>query len=899
MRNYYLFLVLVVSFLGNNSYAQNDVYFNQYASIRYLNNPAELTFNRKNGLYYFRRDQWLNSPLKSANNSILTGQLNVSRTVDLGLSMSQYNSGNAYSNSAYQLHLAWKGRVNDESNTYFSFGTNLKFGSLRTDFSNVLLFDPNDPKIPLTITSQNYWDVGTGFNFKCNVFNLGVALNSLRGYSEVNRNDFLFARTVTYNLGINLSDGFPYTGLATLSQPNIYLRARSINNAVWQGEGFIDYNVHMGDESQRNYVIIGIGVRRDFSTTYYNSILAHINLSFGGRAKLLLGVGPEFSTAPLGNVSSGNMEYIVGIEKGTKTDRFYQSLYEGDALLRQNKYLEASESYKNAKDIFPNSDLVERREKKTDAISQAWNEFNQFKDFAEQSFRSGNYSLAYDQILIAEKSLNNYKNELKRLTSKTNVPSEESFLRSKKQQYEKAKIASNSYLEGVKLFEEKKYAYALREFENAKRDFEVANVSISGDLINKIEVCKSIIKRQEEEERIKKIQNFIVTAKEKFKNEDYTGCLYDLNQILNGLDPNNIEAKNLKKDAEQKYQEQELKRRQKECDEHYDLAEKLKGQGKLEDALNEINAAIDVLENCERCDLLKTKIENEIESKKKQDYDNLVAEGDKAWEEKFELARLYYEKASKIIDSDEIQATIRSCSGKTVAGSNLAEIRKLAEPAVVLITVTHYFKTIKPFLSQGSGFFINSNGRGLTNSHVVNPEMDFYLLAQELTSISDFSFEEWYNKVKSDYIRTEVKVKTKNGDVYDVRVIQSFSDYMDNKSHDWAVFEVVNRSSKFPYLRLCSKYPEEPNSVYAVGFPKNDDVKDYGVDNAYVTYGVINNEVKNDIIPISVPIDHGSSGGPLLNEEGQVIGITTWGLNEFLHFALNIFSLPTEFQPKK
>ena len=831
MRNYYLFLVLVVSFLGNNSYAQNDVYFNQYASIRYLNNPAELTFNRKNGLYYFRRDQWLNSPLKSANNSILTGQVNVSRTVDLGLSMSQYNSGNAYSNSAYQLHLAWKGRVNDESNTYFSFGTNLKFGSLRTDFSNVLLFDPNDPQIPLTINSQNYWDVGTGFNFKCNVFNFGVALNSLRGYSEVNRNDFLFARTVTYNLGINLSDGFPYSGLATLSQPNIYLRARSINNAVWQGEGFIDYNVHMGDENQRNYVIIGIGVRRDFSTTYYNSILAHINLSFGGRAKLLLGVGPEFSTAPLGNVSSGNMEYIVGIEKGTKTDRFYQSLYEGDALLRQNKYLEAGKSYKNAKDIFPNSALVERREKKTDAISQAWNEFNQFKAFAEQSFISGNYSLAYDQILIAEKSLNNYKYELNKLTSKTNVPSEESLLRTRKQQYEKAKIANHSYQEGVKLFEEKKYVEALREFERAKTDFQTASVSLSGDLINKMEVCKSIIKRQEEEERIKRIQNLIVTAKEKFKNEDYTGCLYDLNQILNGLDPNNIDAKNLKKDAEQKYQEQELKRRQKECDEHYDFAEKLKGQGKLEEALYEINAAMDALETCERCDLLKTRIVNEIEEKKKKEFDNLVAEGDKAVKlGNYNLALIYFNKALEIKSDEFLLARIQDCQDRKGSSVSWSAIRESCARVEVYIDGS--------FVGSGSCVLIGAR-KALTNYHVVSDFFDYPYRTVRYKLVFDENDEIWASEIF---------------EISESKDLATLSFREEKKS-----VEVFNQKLKFGEELTAITSADGDLNVLAKG-----ELSDLPTSDRY-TYQV------------SIPMTHGSSGGGIFNNKGQLVAIAVGG----------------------
>jgi len=45
-------------------------------------------------------------------------------------------------------------------------------------------------------------------------------------------------------------------------------------------------------------------------------------------------------------------------------------------------------------------------------------------------------------------------------------------------------------------------------------------------------------------------------------------------------------------------------------------------------------------------------------------------------------------------------------------------------------------------------------------------------------------------------------------------------------------------------------------------------------------------------IQISVPIDHGSSGGALINQYGEAIGITSAGLGEYssanLNFAVDI-----------
>lgn len=57
-----------------------------------------------------------------------------------------------------------------------------------------------------------------------------------------------------------------------------------------------------------------------------------------------------------------------------------------------------------------------------------------------------------------------------------------------------------------------------------------------------------------------------------------------------------------------------------------------------------------------------------------------------------------------------------------------------------------------------------------------------------------------------------------------------------------------------------------------------------------VSEGIISNIDEKDLIRISVPISHGSSGGVLLNNKNQVIGITSAGYDnaQNLNFAINI-----------
>ncbi|XEC93699.1 stalk domain-containing protein [Paenibacillus tarimensis] len=80
---------------------------------------------------------------------------------------------------------------------------------------------------------------------------------------------------------------------------------------------------------------------------------------------------------------------------------------------------------------------------------------------------------------------------------------------------------------------------------------------------------------------------------------------------------------------------------------------------------------------------------------------------------------------------------------------------------------------------------------------------------------------------------------------------------------------------------------EKGDRVIAIGSP-------YGLQNT-VSEGLISNflyEGGIDYLQINAPIDHGSSGGALFNEYGELIGITTWkveGSTASLNFAVSAY----------
>ena len=140
--------------------------------------------------------------------------------------------------------------------------------------------------------------------------------------------------------------------------------------------------------------------------------------------------------------------------------------------------------------------------------------------------------------------------------------------------------------------------------------------------------------------------------------------------------------------------------------------------------------------------------------------------------------------------------------------------------------------------SSGSGFFITGDGVAVTSFHVID----------------DAAY---------------ARVTMSNGSTFDVDRVLAFSE-----EEDIAVVRV--KGGKFPFLSLGDPAKLRPAQViYCMGSP-------YGfadtISNGLVSTSPIKSypQIDNrEFIQISVPISSGSSGGPLINEFGEVVGITT------------------------
>ena len=193
------------------------------------------------------------------------------------------------------------------------------------------------------------------------------------------------------------------------------------------------------------------------------------------------------------------------------------------------------------------------------------------------------------------------------------------------------------------------------------------------------------------------------------------------------------------------------------------------------------------------------------------------------------------------------QVTVTNAAAATSSSSStVGEIYKRSADAVVKITVTSAGQASPTGgggqqQAQGSGFVYDTDGHVITNQHVVDGA-------------------------------ESVSVKFANGKTYSATVVGT------DPSTDLAVIDVDAPASALKPLELAdSSAVEVGDGVIAIGSP-------FGLDQT-VTTGIVsalhrqisspNNFSIDDAIQTDAAINHGNSGGPLLDMNGDVIGVNS------------------------
>jgi serine protease Do len=164
---------------------------------------------------------------------------------------------------------------------------------------------------------------------------------------------------------------------------------------------------------------------------------------------------------------------------------------------------------------------------------------------------------------------------------------------------------------------------------------------------------------------------------------------------------------------------------------------------------------------------------------------------------------------------------------------SLKDIIREAEEATFIIYTYDEFGSPA---GSGSGFFINANGIGITNYHVLDGSV-------------------------------KAIIKTSNGKEYEIdSVIASDKDW------DIVKFSIKANGNTFKPLRFSKNKIEKGDVVYNISSPM-------GLEKT-VSDGIVSSlredKQHGEIVQVTAPISSGSSGSPILDEKGDVFAVATF-----------------------
>ena len=145
-------------------------------------------------------------------------------------------------------------------------------------------------------------------------------------------------------------------------------------------------------------------------------------------------------------------------------------------------------------------------------------------------------------------------------------------------------------------------------------------------------------------------------------------------------------------------------------------------------------------------------------------------------------------------------------------------------------------------IGSGSGFYINNKGYALTNNHVVD-------ICKQMVAVVD---------------GREILFRVLNTD----------------KTNDVAIIKTDQRSPNF--IKINEEGAKLGEDIIAVGYPLSGRLSD----SVKITRGIVSalSGMNNNSgqIQIDAALQPGNSGGPVINENGELIGIASAGLNKLL-----------------
>jgi len=165
-------------------------------------------------------------------------------------------------------------------------------------------------------------------------------------------------------------------------------------------------------------------------------------------------------------------------------------------------------------------------------------------------------------------------------------------------------------------------------------------------------------------------------------------------------------------------------------------------------------------------------------------------------------------------------------------------------------------------ITTGTGFIIDKNGIIATNYHVIS---------KWLEALENILF-----------------IKMENGAYFPIEELLA-----SDEENDIAIFKVEGK--ELPTVKLAKDYePKQGEGVIVIGSP-------IGLETT-VSDGIISNiRGKSGLIQITAPISPGSSGSPIFNSKGEIIGVATFLIQggQNLNFAIPVKYVATLLNESK
>ena len=172
-------------------------------------------------------------------------------------------------------------------------------------------------------------------------------------------------------------------------------------------------------------------------------------------------------------------------------------------------------------------------------------------------------------------------------------------------------------------------------------------------------------------------------------------------------------------------------------------------------------------------------------------------------------------------------------AGQVYADVNLTKLVNKIRPAVATVVV---YDANRHVASIGSGFFIDKTGHLITNYHVL-----------EGSYAAD--------------------VRTADGETYPVKMVVA-----ENRSVDLVKVLVDVPRDTVRWIRVSKDLPEIAEQIMVIGSPM-------GLEQT-VSEGIVSSlreiPAVGEFFQMSAPISPGSSGSPVVNLKGQVVGVATF-----------------------